>query len=105
MIEEVVALAAEAVARDFASADRQIARASMFDTRDERLDGPADDTQHVPMGFIDHSQVLARFIAQHHGIHQAARPGDDGRPAAGSPQDRHAHGITGRYLYFFGHPR
>ena len=42
------------------------------------------------LGPIDRSQWRPKPQAEHHGVHQAARPHDDGRPAADPPHDGHS---------------
>ena len=46
--------------------------------------------KHPAMGFAENPQPRAEPIAEHQGIHQAARPGDDRRPAAGTAQHGNA---------------
>ena len=90
VIEKMIAAAAGAVARKLPAADRQVAGASALDARRKAPSAAASVPSTQRWASIENPQLRAQPIAEHQGVHQAARPGDNGRPAAGTPQHGNA---------------
>ena len=59
-----------------------------------------EPAQHEGMGAADIFQLGPQLVAEHDRVHEAAGPGDDGRAAAGAPQDRNASLAARRLVHF-----
>ena len=100
MIDQVTALAAEAVARELAVQERQVARAGLSHSDDVASNGGSQTAQHVAMRQIDRPQVWVTIVGEYDGIHQTTRAGENRSAAAGAAHDRHAVSATIGYIDF-----
>ncbi len=127
VVQEKMRFAAQAVAREFAILHCQIARAgsrynatagqASSGTPSTRNTGGAsgalrraiqrcrDRVQHELVGAVDRSQLRSPRVAQHDGVHQASRAGENGCAATDSPQNWHAMLPACIKIYFMGQPR
>ena len=90
MVKQVAALAPQAVARKLPPGNRQVARPLASDARHEPSHRGGERAEDEAMSVIEPGQLGPSAVAEHDGVHQASRPDEHGRPAAGSSQDRHA---------------
>src|SRR6478752_1253927 len=98
MVKHMITLTSDAVAREFPPANREIACSNLLDSGNKSEQGDANLAQHIPMNLIDHSQVLAAGISQHHRIHQATWTSHDCGAAARPPKHWHVGRAASRQI-------
>ena len=90
VVKQAPAPAPQAVARKLPPGNRHVAGPLTSDVPHEPPERSGEYAEDETMGAIDPGQLGPPPAVEHGGVHQASRPGEHGRPAAGPSQDRHA---------------